>query len=824
MKSRAYIKQVEDNAVSVSEPRARRAARRASESGLVRRVAAALRSADPGQRAAAGNIFKFLALLLALTLIARGTSGVTLARVGLSSPQRSAIVEAVTGSAVVSSKNTVEIKVPEGLTIAEMYSGTGQIMKPGDAIARFDADEVRQKLARSLAELDKSLIDLEKLSRSENADDSSIESAQRTLNRAREDYNTTRAQGEDDVAAARNDLDEALGAIGDDVEASALESAVRSLQRVTEDYNSMKAQDEAAVAAALAAYEEVKEKKSESADDSALEAAKRNLQRANSDYSTTKTQGEADVKAASDALVEATKSPGISADYTPVETASRNLQRARTDYNTIKAQGDAEIKAIQNAIDAIEAQYSKPDPDPDPDADPDAEPVPKATLEADPEYIKLKQDLADAQKKANDNLREPGRKVEDAEAALKSATDAYNKSSQQSTESRQSEVDKAYSAYVSAQARAQENLLNASRKVEDAQIALLKAEQDYEKSTQQAVESRLAELEKAEETYDNARSKAQENLLNAERKLEDAETALSKAENDFKKSESQSSEKILSDITKAQSALSSALNKAGDNLLSALRRVEDAEYSLRKAEQDYSKSVMQAHDSSVQNTASATILQFDVDKQADTVKTLEQLLRDGCILYCGCDGVVASTMSEGSVTGTAPLVTFRDGANGYEATMRLSKTEALKVAVGDECEVTSGGGSMYYTPTVTGVVSGVAQPDDNDMSSVTIRLPDGNWTEGQKVDAQVVINSGNYDFCVPLSALRSDNTGYYLFVTEPRNTVLGMQNTVVRVNVNIIASDDEMASVSGALGRDSNVIVSSNKTISHGDRVRVDEG
>ena len=129
---------------------------------------------------------------------------------------------------------------------------------------------------------------------------------------------------------------------------------------------------------------------------------------------------------------------------------------------------------------------------------------------------------------------------------------------------------------------------------------------------------------------------------------------------------------------------------------------------------------------------------------------------------------------------------------------------------------------MYYTPTVNGVVTGVSQPDDNDMTSVTIRLPDSDWTENQKVDAQIILSSGNYDFCVPISALRSDNTGYYLFVTEQRNTVLGMQNIVVRVNVNIIVSDDDMASVSGALDRNSDVIVSSNKTVEHGDRVRVE--
>jgi len=51
-----------------------------------------------------------------------------------------------------------------------------------------------------------------------------------------------------------------------------------------------------------------------------------------------------------------------------------------------------------------------------------------------------------------------------------------------------------------------------------------------------------------------------------------------------------------------------------------------------------------------------------------------------------------------------------------------------------------------------------------------------------------------------------------------------MQNIVVRENVSITASDDENASVRGALNRDSNVIVSSNKSVQSGDRVRLSDG
>jgi len=762
--------------------------------GPLKRITAAVREADPKQRKAAGNIFKFLAVLFVLTLIARGTSGATLAKVELSSPQRALIMEAVTGSAVVSSKNTVEITAPEGLTILEMLAGSGQSVNAGDAVARFDADEVAQKLARALAELDKSLIDLGKLERVDEADSSSIDSAQRSLRRAREDYEATKAQGEADVQTAREALEEALGVTGDDVDITSLENAIRSRQRAAEDYDSVKTQGEEDIAAALKTLEEAKEASSDPADATALDNAKRSLERAKDDYTSTKQQGEADVKAANDALAAAKKNPGSYVDFTAVETASRNVQRARDDRSAVRAQGNAEVSAAQ------------------------------AALDEDPGNELLAQQLADAKKRADENYLAATRKVEDAEASLRSAEEAYYKNSQQSADSRQAEIDKAQSSYDSAKTRAEDNLQSAQRKLEDAESSYLKAEQDYEKSTRQTAESKQAEIDKAQTSYDNACVKASDNLQSAQRKLEDADIALNKAENDYSKSEAQSSDKAVSDIEKAQSALKSAVSKAEDNLLSAARKVEDAENSLTKARQDYDKSVKQAFDSEVQNSASATILRFDIEKQESVVSELDKLMRNGCVLYSEIGGVVSSSMAEGAVTNQAPVLTFRDGAKGYEATMRISKTDAAKLTVGDECEVTTGGGSMYFTPTVMASVSAISAPDDNDTATVTLRLPERDWTEGQKVDAQVVISTGNYDQCVPVSALRSDNTGYYIFVVEQRNTVMGMQNIVVRENVSITASDDENASVRGALSRDSNVIVSSNKSVQSGDRVRLSDG
>ena len=666
------------------------------QNGFIKRLMTSARSSDPGQRRAAGNIFKFLALLLALTLIARGTSAATLARVDVSAPARSSIVEAVTGNATVTARDTLDITAPEGLTIADMLADVGQTVYVGDAIAVFDIDEVSEKLLREKLNMEKLLLDLERLEREEATDVSSIESARRSLQRAREDYSLTRAQGEADVAAARAALEEALNDDSGDPDAASLQNAARTLQRTQEDYEN------------------------------------------------TRAQGEADVEAAEEELLEAQNSQPASVDNSQVQSARRTLQRAQEDYTTTRSQGIADVAAAWDTLYALEVSGAS-----------------------------------------------------------------------------EREINQAWNSISSAQSRAQENLVSAQRRIEDAETALEKAEQDYQRSLQQAEETWQSELDRAQTAFDNAQSRAQENLLSVLRRLEDAELSFERAEQDYIRNTEQSTEAAQSAIDKARDALDSAQSRARENLLSAGRRVEDAEISLENAEQSYNRSEQQIAENAAQNEISIMTLRLDIDAQKSIVDALEELLMNTCVLYSNIEGVVSSVSSEGSVTGRTPLISFRDGARGFEAQMQLNSSAADKLAVGDECEVTSGGGSMYFTPTVTGTISGISMPDINDKVDVTIRLPGADWTQGQRVEVQVLLSSGNYDFCVPLSALHSDNSGYYLFTVERLSTVLGLQNVVMRVDVNVAASDSDMASVRGPVDRNSQVITGSNKPISAGDRVVV---
>ena len=667
--------------------------------GIRRRLgdlAPALRFPDPAQRRAGVNILRFVAGLLALTLIARGTSGATLARVELTNPSRSEIVEAVTGSATVSARDSLGVFAPEGLTIAEMPAGAGQRLNTGDAVAVFDVDEVAARLARENAELDKLLLELERLSRTDNADATPLETAQKNLRRAREDHNAAKTQGEADINAARDLLQEIMDKQVDDPDTAALDNARRALDRAKED------------------------------------------------YSATKAQGEADIASAQATLDEALKKRADPVDTTAADTAWRNLTRAQQDYNTIRTQGEAEINAARAALKAAEDESAG----------------------------------------------------DEAIAALKTAL-------------------------ANAEAKHNENMLSASRRVEDAQAAYYKAEQDSYNTSVNADSVRQTGIDNAKNTLESAKKKAAENLAAAARRVEDAEISFSLSERDYGRNTDQASVLRQTELDNARNALESAKKKAEDNLTAAARRVEDAEAGVESAQRDYSRNDRQAAESAISNAVSAVSLRLDIDDKKAAVDALNLLMVSEGILYTDISGVVLTVKPAGSVTGKDAVASFMDGAKGFEASMLLDKTEADKLAVGDECEVTTGGGSMYYTPTVTGVVSAIAPPDEQDKVRATIRLPEADWSGGQRVDVRIVRDRSVYDMCVPLAAVRSDNSGYYLLTVELRSSVLGVEYVITMIPVNVNASDDEMAAVRGPVDRNSRIVTASSKAVRAGDRVRV---
>ena len=84
--------------------------------------------------------------------------------------------------------------------------------------------------------------------------------------------------------------------------------------------------------------------------------------------------------------------------------------------------------------------------------------------------------------------------------------------------------------------------------------------------------------------------------------------------------------------------------------------------------------------------------------------------------------------------------------------------------------------------------------------------------------------SEQYGACLPLGALRSDGDKDYVLVLQEKNTVMGIEQTVVRVEVTVLDRDSESMAVESSLMGTEQVVTSSSKPIGEGDRVRLETG
>lgn len=119
-------------------------------------------------------------------------------------------------------------------------------------------------------------------------------------------------------------------------------------------------------------------------------------------------------------------------------------------------------------------------------------------------------------------------------------------------------------------------------------------------------------------------------------------------------------------------------------------------------------------------------------------------------------------------------------------------------------------------------IHSISTPDESDQVLVTAVLPEGGYTSGMPAQLFLSRKSETYQNCLPLTALRSDFGGDHVFVLRRQSSVLGTEWVIARVDITVKERDSQMMYVDGALTYSDQVVISSNKIISEGDRVRIE--
>ena len=186
-------------------------------------------------------------------------------------------------------------------------------------------------------------------------------------------------------------------------------------------------------------------------------------------------------------------------------------------------------------------------------------------------------------------------------------------------------------------------------------------------------------------------------------------------------------------------------------------------------------------------------------------------------------GTVASVAVTAGTTATKDQViaTIEVPDMGYTVSFSVTTDQARRLRPGDSAEVTS----YYWGSHIDATLSAIKNDPKNPLTNKLLEFDvSGDVAAGAQLTISIGERSASYDLVIPNSAIRSDSNGKFVYVIQAKNSALGNRYFARRVNVEVLASDDNNSAVTGNLDYGDYVITTSSAPIKSGDQVRMAEG
>ena len=472
----------------------------------------------------------------------------------------------------------------------------------------------------------------------------------------------------------------------------------------------------------------------------------------------------------------------------------------------------------------------------------------RAEMRLKEDYTKLEETLADAEKnlinKAEALVKEARENLqnvrEDAEDAIRAAEQALDEESENLDDSEDS-----YQQALEAYEQAKDELNMANQRVSEIKEAIagkqpddatdyteeLKEAEEELSIAQKAFNQAKKELSKADynsSSYDRADDNLDSIKRGWKRKIDKAKDALYKAETVLEAVREGKDFSTESAVSEAQAAI----DTAREALNRARRESEDNQYSEEEELYAAGRAVETAQAALEDARRQAEVLQKEgeIDRitceseRSDKEKSraaLQEILDNGGRLLAPAPGTVVRTLERGDKTKEGEDAVILSSADrGFVFEGKLDKDSARRFSAGDK-------GELHYkldgsTQKADVEIHSISTPDESDQVLVTAVLPEGSYSSGMPAQLFLSRKSETYQNCLLLTALRSDSSGDHVFVLRRQSSVLGTEWVIARVDITVKERDSQMMYVDGALTYSDQVVISSNKIISEGDRVRIE--
>ena len=419
--------------------------------------------------------------------------------------------------------------------------------------------------------------------------------------------------------------------------------------------------------------------------------------------------------------------------------------------------------------------------------------------------LKAQKDLAVAQATASDKKANKAIEADNKARSLERTYEDYNQTisdADDAVSKAKDNMSEAWNAYNDYKKNHNNNTDDTDTTVSD---SLQKTVEEKQEAYDKAVDELHAVEKETEEDVKEKIEEAQDKVDKAKDALSEAENALS-AYNEQQNNNSNASydeqlKALYDDYKSKEEAYNEAIKQRKSTIQSADRSLEDA---------NTPESV---------DTASALTENDDLQEKQLAVDKLQKVMDAGGKVTAPSDGLVTKVnATTGEATTEDTAIRISDQSAGYKFTATLDKSDAKFLAKDDKVTLDLGNGTSVEGLKIQSI--DVSQEDKNSYE-LTVSIPAKVKKIGTIATLKVEKASKKYDTCVPLTVLHSDGDKYYVYVINEKDTILGTETAVDKVQVEILDKNNEQAAIDGTFSWDQKFVLTSSKTLRDGDRVRL---
>lgn len=258
---------------------------------------------------------------------------------------------------------------------------------------------------------------------------------------------------------------------------------------------------------------------------------------------------------------------------------------------------------------------------------------------------------------------------------------------------------------------------------------------------------------------------------------------------------------LIDDVRAKEQAVNDAMISRSKDVQSAGQAVRDAQ-------------IGDASDSTLENT------QTELETAQKELEILQKVLARKGKVKAPCDGVIKSLNAvTGSQTGAEAAIVLYETKGTFRFQTDVSKDDLKYIKTGQTATLKGADDNEIENAEIESVKE---DSNNEDQYILSITVPKGTLSIGDTAEFTISQDAGPFNACVPLSALYEENGRYYVYVTDTQNTVLGDVMIARKTYINVKDKNTSTAALDdGSLSSDQKIVISTDREISNGSRIRL---